>query len=105
MRFRRGSGCAAGWYFFGVSGVDCATSVPLRVGVLGLGLSGANTGLARFDASAVLVAFFTIAVFVMLLTVEFHKMSSKEVGGFPLRYCSKDVQKNVMDSWVMSLST
>ena len=80
-------------------------SVPLRVGILGLGLSSANAGLAQFDAGAVLVAFFTIAVFVMLLTVEFRKMSSKEVGGFPLRYCSKDVQKNVMDSWVMSLST
>jgi len=86
-------------------GVDCATSVPLRVGVLGLGLSGANAGLAWFDTGAVLVVFFTMAVFVMLLTVEVRKMSSKEVGGFPLRYCSKDVQKNVMESWVMSLST
>ena len=80
-------------------------SVPLHVGILGLGLSGANAGLARFDTGTVLVAFFTIAVFVMLLTVEFRKVSRKEVGGFPLRYCSKDVQKNVMVSWVMSLST
>ena len=53
----------------------------------------------------VLVAFFTMAVFIMLLTVEVQKMSSKKVGGFPLRYCSKDVQKNVKESWVMSLST
>jgi hypothetical protein len=73
--------------------------------VFGLGLSGANAGLAWFDAGAVLVALFTIAVFVMLLTVEVRKVSRKEVGGFPLRYCSKDVQKSVKDSWVMSLST
>ena len=79
--------------------------VPLHVGVLGLGLSGANAGLAWFNAGAVLVAFFTMAVFVMVLTVVVQKMSSKKVGGFPLRYCSKDVQKSVMDSWVMSLST
>ena len=78
---------------------------PLRVGVLGLGLSGTNAGLVRFDAGTVLVAFFTMAVFVMLLTVEVRKMSSKKVGGFPLRYCSKDVQKNVMESWVRLLST
>jgi hypothetical protein len=80
-------------------------SVPLRVGVLGLGLSGANAGLAQFDTGMVLVAFFTMAVFVMLLTVEVRKMSSKKVGGFPLSYCSKDVQKNVKDSWVRLLST
>ena len=61
--------------------------------------------MAWFDAGVILVAFFTIAVFVMLLTVEFQKVSRKEVGGFPLRYCSKDVQKSVMVSWVMSLST
>jgi len=59
----------------------------------------------QHGVGAVLVAFFMIAVFVMLLTVEFWKVSRKEVGGFPLRYCSKDVQKSVMDSWVMSLST
>jgi hypothetical protein len=74
-------------------------------GVLGLGFSSANAGLAQFDAGAVLVAFFTIAVFVMLLTVEVRKVGRKEVGGFPLRYCSKDVQKSVMKSWVRSLST
>ena len=62
-------------------------------------------GLAQFNTGAVLVAFFTMAVFVMLLTVEVRKMSSKKVGGFPLRYCSKDVQKNVIESWVRSLST
>jgi len=39
------------------------------------------------------------------LTVVVRKMSSKDVGGFPLRYCSKDVQKSVMESWVRSLST
>jgi len=80
-------------------------SGPLRIGVLGLGLSGANAGLAQFDAGMVLVAFFAMAVFVMVLTDMVRKMSSKVVGGFPLRYCSKDVQKNVMDSWVRSLST
>jgi hypothetical protein len=51
--------------------------VPLCVGVLGLGLSGANAGLVRFDAGVVLVAFFTIAVFIMLLTVEVRKVSRK----------------------------
>ena len=80
-------------------------SGPLRIGVLGLGLSSANAGLAWFDMGAVLVAFFTMAVFIMVLTVVVQKMSSKEVGGFPLRYCSKDVQKSVIDSWVRSLST
>ena len=79
--------------------------VPLHVGVLGLGLSGTNVGLARFNAGAVLVAFFAMAVFIMELTALVQKMSSKVVGGFPLRYCSKDVQKNVMESWVRSLST
>ena len=54
----------------------------------------------RFDAGAVLVAFFTRAVFIMVLTVLVWKMRSKVVGGFPLRYCNKDVQKNVMESWV-----
>jgi len=80
-------------------------SGPLHVGVLGLGLSGANAGLARFDTGAVLVASFAMAVFVMVLTVVVQKMSSKDVGGFPLRYCSKDVQKNVIESWVRSLNT
>ena len=78
---------------------------PLRVGVLGLGLSSANVGLVQFDAGTVLVAFFAMAVFVMVLTVVVWKMGSKDVGGFPLRYCSKDVQKNVIESWVRSLST
>jgi hypothetical protein len=71
---------------------------PLHVGVLGLGLSSTNVGLAWFDTGVVLVAFFAMAVFVMVLTVVVQKMSSKEVGGFPLRYCSKDVQKSVIDS-------
>ena len=62
-------------------------------------------GLAWFDVGAVLVAFFAMAVFIMELTVLVRKMSSKVVGGFPLRYCSKDVQKNVIESWVRSLST
>jgi hypothetical protein len=61
--------------------------------------------LARFDVGVVLVAFFTMAVFVMVLTVVVQKMSSKDVGGFPLRYCSKDVQKSVIESWVRLLST
>ena len=80
-------------------------SGPVRVGVLGRGLSGANAGLARFEVGAVLVAFFEVAVFVMLLTSSVQKMGLITVKGFPLRYCSKDVQKSVKDSWVMSLST
>jgi hypothetical protein len=40
----------------------------VHIGVLGRGLSGANMGLAQFNADAVLVAFFTLAIFVMLLT-------------------------------------
>jgi hypothetical protein len=32
-------------------------------------MSGANAGLARFDTGAVLVAFFAMAVFIMVLTV------------------------------------
>jgi len=43
-------------------------SGPVCVGVLGQGLSGANTGLAQFDTGVVLVAFFAMAIFVMLVT-------------------------------------
>ena len=53
-----------------------------------------------FDAGAVLVAFFTVAVFIMLVTSLVRKMELTSVGGFPLSYCSKDVQKSIMDSWV-----
>ena len=63
---------AAGWLPLGVfllwCGISWATSGPGHVGVLGWGLSGANTGLVWFDVGAVLVAFFVVAVFIMLLT-------------------------------------
>jgi len=49
----------------------------------------------RFNAGVVLVAFFAVAVFVMLVTSWVQKMGLKSVGGFPLSYCSKDVQKSI----------
>jgi hypothetical protein len=75
-------------------------SGPVHVGVLGRGLSGANAGLARFEVGAVLVAFFEVAVFVMLLTSSVRKVGLINVGRFPLRYCSKDVQKSIRGCWV-----
>jgi hypothetical protein len=63
---------AADWLLPGVfslwHGVAWAMSGPVCVGVLGQGLSGANTGLAQFDTGVVLVAFFAMAIFVMLVT-------------------------------------
>jgi hypothetical protein len=73
---------------------------PVHVGVLSRGLSRTNAGLARFNAGTVLVAFFEVAVFVMLLTSSIRKMGLITVKGFPLRYCSKDVQKSIRGCWV-----
>jgi len=40
----------------------------VHVGVLSQGLSGTNAGLVWFDTGTVLVAFFTMAIFIMLVT-------------------------------------
>jgi hypothetical protein len=73
--------------------------------VLIVGLSGANAGLVQFNAGAVLAVFFAVAVFVMVLTSLVQKMEFVRVGGFPLSYCSVDVQKSIRVAGLIEHST
>ena len=65
----RGFIAAADWLLPGAfsvwHGIGWATSGPVHIGVLGLGLSSTNVGLAQFNVGVVLVAFFAVVVFVM----------------------------------------
>ena len=105
VRLHRSSWLAAASHFLLWRGVIWATSGPVCIGVLSLRLSSTNAGLAWFNTSTVLVAFFTVAVFVMLLTSSVQKMGLTRVGGFPLSYCSKDVQKSIMVPGLLEHST
>jgi len=100
---------AAGWLLSGTfllwCGISWATLGPVHVGVLSLGLSGTNTGLAQFNTGVVVAVFFAVAVFIMVLTSLVWKMGFVRVGGFPLSYCSVDVQKSIRVAGLIEHST
>jgi hypothetical protein len=89
MRLSRGSWLAATGHFFIVIWHQMSHIRSSSCWSPRLELSSANTG-------TVLVAFFTVVVFIMLLTSRVRKMGLIRVGQFPLSYCSKDVQKSIM---------
>jgi hypothetical protein len=72
----------------------------VHIGVLDLGLSSANAGLAQFNAGTVLVAFFTVAVFVMVLTSLVRKSGFCKSRGVPFELLQYGCAKKYNGSWV-----